>query len=403
MTGENLDGARGKIFKVDPGTMSFELLKETVFDPKTNEGKSRHTVYWKENTEFKKVVRHRNFKDIRGRQLAEFYNLNEKWVKEIKAGNMFKDRYVRILPATGRPHGLSKDESSIVGWFTPDKSDKSHKVGLLEFNGQKIQASLLGPNGAVDVYSPASAMDITTGFWEAKIRGEDVGGRFVVSAMEITPMPDPREADDPGLPRVLVVGDSISMNYHRAAKENLEGVANYHRIEGNGGSADRGALCIELWLGDYSQKGLHWDLIQFNHGLHDLKQVYDKETDTYSRHNVSLEDYKKYLEMEIQLMKKTGAKLMWCTTTPVPNRGPVWGDPPMGRRKDEDLVFNKAAMEVISRHPDILVNDINTFIRNSREFDKWREGNDVHFWGVPEQDLVGKAVADAIKKAIDNK
>ncbi len=82
---------------------------------------------------------------------------------------------------------------------------------------------------------------------------------------------DPK-TDDPKLPRVLVVGDSISMNYHETATEALKGVANYHRNEGNAGSSAHGVRNAELWLGNWREKGFHWDVIQFNHGLHDLKQ-----------------------------------------------------------------------------------------------------------------------------------
>ena len=42
----DLDGATGNIFKVDPGLKSFELLKETEYDPKTDLGQSRFTVFW---------------------------------------------------------------------------------------------------------------------------------------------------------------------------------------------------------------------------------------------------------------------------------------------------------------------------------------------------------------------
>jgi hypothetical protein len=219
--------------------------------------------------------------------------------------------------------------------------------------------------------------------------------------MEIYPLVDPRDIDDPKLPRVLVIGDSISMNYHEAAKAELKGTANYYRIEGNGGPSDRGVVCMELWLGDYKQKGLHWDLIQFNHGLHDLKQACDEKTGTYGAYQVSLEEYKANLEKEIRIMKKTGARLMWCSTTPVPNNSHgTWDNGTFGRRQDEDLVFNRAAMEVISRYPEILVNDLNGYIRNSAAFDNWRKGTDVHFWGSAEQAQVGKAVADAIGKAL---
>lgn len=79
----------------------------------------------------------------------------------------------------------------------------------------------------------------------------------------------------PELPRVLVIGDSISMNYHDAAKAALAGVADYYRNEGNAGTSENGVGNAETWLGDYRQPGRHWDVIQFNHGLHDLKQAYD--------------------------------------------------------------------------------------------------------------------------------
>ncbi len=405
---EDLNGVRGKIFRVDLDAKRFELLKETVIDPKTDEGKSRHTVYWTDTTEFKKVVRHKSFKDIQGKQLVEFYDLGEQWTAAIKAGKMFKDRYVRILPSTDKPHGLSEDGTSIVGWFTPDKSDRKHKQGILEFNGKSVTASLLGPNGAVDVYSAASAEVLAKGFWEARIEGERVDGRFIISGIEIEPQLDPRTVDDPNLPRVLVVGDSISMNYHEAAKAELKGIANYYRVEGNAGPSDRGAACMELWLGDYESKGLHWDLIQFNHGLHDLKQFYDEESKTYGAYQLDLESYKANLEREIAIMRKTGATLMWCSTTPVPNSSVGrWAAGLMGRRKDEDLVFNRAAMEVMAKHPDILINDLNGAVRNAVEttdlFDDWSKGTDVHFWHGPLQQVVGKAVAEAVKKALETR
>jgi hypothetical protein len=72
----------------------------------------------------------------------------------------------------------------------------------------------------------------------------------------------------------------------------------------------------------------------------------------------------------------------------------------MGRVKDADIAFNRAAMEVMKNHPEILINDLNAFVRGSAAFDKWREGSDVHFWGKTESSLVGNAVAEAVKNAL---
>jgi alpha-L-fucosidase len=265
---------------------------------------------------------------------------------------------------------------------------KGKKLDLDIKTGEKVELS-----GLLKV---DAAEDLNNGFGETTIHGKEIDGKFVLDSAEIYPLVDPRTVDDPELPRVLVVGDSISMNYHNAAKAALKGKANYYRVEGNGGPSDHGVSNMELWLGDYTKKGLQWDVIQFNHGLHDLKQPYDKTKDSWGDYQVSIEDYKKNLEKEIQIMKKTGAKLIWCSTTPVPNSsGGIYA-----RRKGEAEVFNKAAMEVISKYPEIQVNDLHKFISESRAFDKWRKGTDVHFRDMDLQGLVGKAVADAITKAL---
>jgi len=40
-----LNGATGNMFKIDLTAQTFELLKATEYDPKTDIGKSRFTVY----------------------------------------------------------------------------------------------------------------------------------------------------------------------------------------------------------------------------------------------------------------------------------------------------------------------------------------------------------------------
>jgi acyl-CoA thioesterase-1 len=220
-------------------------------------------------------------------------------------------------------------------------------------------------------------------------------GELFIQHSEGTPRPDPRAADDLKLPRVLVIGDSISMNYHEAAKAALAGVANYHRNEGNAASSAQGVRNMELWLGNYREKA--WDVIQFNHGLHDLKQPYDANTDSWGDYTVSLADYKANLEKEIAILRKTGARLIWCSTTPVPNDNPS----AYARRKGASKIFNDAALEVMRRHPDILITDLHAVVDGSPVFDNWRTGKDVHFYQKEEQKLLGEAVAATLRKALD--
>ena len=56
--------------------------------------------------------------------------------------------------------------------------------------------------------------------------------------------------DVAGLPRVLLIGDSISIGYTLPTRELLKGKANVHRILTNGGPTIRGLVQIDSWLGE---------------------------------------------------------------------------------------------------------------------------------------------------------
>ena len=52
------------------------------------------------------------------------------------------------------------------------------------------------------------------------------------------------------LPKVLIMGDSISIGYTPHVIENLKEVAEVKRHKGNAGPTIRGVAKIEEWLGD---------------------------------------------------------------------------------------------------------------------------------------------------------
>ena len=70
--------------------------------------------------------------------------------------------------------------------------------------------------------------------------------------------------DKPDLPRVMIVGDSISIAYTPIVRKLLDGVANVHRPKTNCRWSAFGDDHIEEWLGDSK-----WDVIHFNFGLWD--------------------------------------------------------------------------------------------------------------------------------------
>src|SRR5688572_17205641 len=55
--------------------------------------------------------------------------------------------------------------------------------------------------------------------------------------------------DDPTLPRVLLIGDSISMGYTLDVRKLLAGKANVHRPAENCGTTARGIERLDAWLG----------------------------------------------------------------------------------------------------------------------------------------------------------
>src|ERR1043166_3292284 len=104
--------------------------------------------------------------------------------------------------------------------------------------------------------------------------------------------------DDPALPRVLLIGDSISIGYTVPVRKALAGRANVHRIPENGADTVNGLKKIDSWLGDS-----HWDVIHFNWGLHDLKVTPD------GGRQVPIDAYEKNLTTLVMRLKQTGARL----------------------------------------------------------------------------------------------
>lgn len=147
--------------------------------------------------------------------------------------------------------------------------------------------------------------------------------------------------DDPKLPRVLLIGDSISIGYTVPVRKQMAGKANIHRILTNGGPTPNGLKNLTAWLGTGK-----WDVIHFNWGLHDLKFM---ET---GLRQVPIDEYEKNLRELVKQLKATGAQLIWCSTTPVPD---AEMNPP---RKNEDvLAYNVVAKKIMDEN-NIVIDDL---------------------------------------------
>src|SRR5438128_9291679 len=134
--------------------------------------------------------------------------------------------------------------------------------------------------------------------------------------------------EDPGLPRVLLIGDSISIGYTAPLRELLRGKANVYRIPDAVGTVKL-RRNLKRWLAEGD-----WDLVHFNCGLHDIlftnRAVY-----------VSPEEYEKNLRDVVCELKATRARLLWATTTPVPVGGAT------GRNSEDVVTYNAIARKVM--------------------------------------------------------
>jgi acyl-CoA thioesterase-1 len=191
-------------------------------------------------------------------------------------------------------------------------------------------------------------------------------------------------ADLVGLPRILIIGDSISIGYTREVRQHFAGRANVHRPPDNCGPTVFGLEQIDSWLG-----AGRWDVIYFNFGLHDLKFLDSKGTyivpSPQDRPLASPEEYAANLRQIVDRLRRTGARLIFATTTPVP-AGTI------GRVEGSELAYNAAATALM-RETGVTVDDLHAFAVARPQL---RRPKNVHF--TPEGCL---ALADHVAATID--
>lgn len=177
--------------------------------------------------------------------------------------------------------------------------------------------------------------------------------------------------DDPALPRVLLIGDSISRGYTQAVRKALVGKANVHRAPANCGPTVSGVKNLDVWLGDGK-----WDLIYFNFGIHDR--------------NTPLAEYIDRLEQLVTRMKATAANLMWASTTPIP-------DLPDKKCSAASIVERNAAAAVVMKKNGVATHDLFTAI--TPHLAEMQNPDDVHFNGTG-YTFLGENVAKAIEAEV---
>ena len=232
------------------------------------------------------------------------------------------------------------------------------------------RAFLLGLLGTLLTLAPTSAQD----------------PQPKTDAKKTKPAPNPILApitDDPALPRVLLIGDSISMGYTLPVRELLKGKANLHRIPTNGGPTTNGLRNLKSWLGTGK-----WDVIHFNFGIHDAKFMEP------GKQQVPPDAYEHNLRAIVQQLQATGAKLIWATTTPIPD-----GELTPPRTFDKVPTYNAIARKVMTE-TGVTLNDLNTHI--TPHLSQLQNPRDVHYTKAGSE-FLAQAVAQKIAEQLPAK
>lgn len=191
------------------------------------------------------------------------------------------------------------------------------------------------------------------------------------------------------LPKVLIIGDSISMALTPHVAKQLEGKAVVKHHKGNAQHTGTGLKKLDQWLGNTK-----WDVIHFNWGLWDLcyrhpkSKVQGKRDKVNGTLTTTLEQYEKNLDVLAARLKKTDAKLIWAHTTVVPE-----GE--AGRIVGDDLKYNEVAAKIMKKHG-ITINDLNSL---SRKFspELFSKPGDVHYTQDGYQQIAAQVTAHLLK------
>lgn len=205
----------------------------------------------------------------------------------------------------------------------------------------------------------------------------------------LPPNPYAPVEDVAGLPRVLLIGDSISEGYTAPVRKLLQGKANVHRIPENGGPTKAGLAKIEGWLGDGK-----WDVIHFNWGLHDLMFDPQSHPDPAQYEKDQLALYEKNLRALTARLKQTGAKLIWASSTPLPEEMSSPRSP--SHRSSMVKIYNDVAAKIMAENG-IPIDDLNAYVTPVE--DKMQKPHDVHF-RVEGSEFLAIKVAEEIAKAL---
>lgn len=219
-------------------------------------------------------------------------------------------------------------------------------------------------------------------------RGREEFGKVIADAIRpLLPKPE-RKAVDPTLPQVLLLGDSIRINYQPVVTAQLAKLANIIAPDENCRGTVFSKKRLDIWT-----EGANPRIIWFNMGLHDIYLPDEKNC------AVPPEEYRANLEFIAGFLRRKfpQAKIFFALTTPV-NEASQKTSATYGRlvrRNSDVLAYNGIARDVMKKY-DITVADIHAFV-----MPEMLQPDGIHLNSTG-QKAVGKYIAEKLKKQLEN-
>jgi GDSL-like Lipase/Acylhydrolase family len=165
-------------------------------------------------------------------------------------------------------------------------------------------------------------------------------------------------ADETNLPRVLLIGDSISRDYYPGVERRLAGKAYVGRLSTSAFISDPALLQeIKMVLGSYK-----FDVIHFNNGMHGWQHSETEYQQVFPKFLKTIQEY------------APGAKLIWATTTPL-KVSPKLPSNNQTQATDERIAARNTIALKFVQAKGIPVDDLNALVRGHPEY----HSDNVHF------------------------
>ncbi len=201
--------------------------------------------------------------------------------------------------------------------------------------------------------------------------------------------------------KVMLIGDSIRLNYQESVAKELDGEFEVWGSEENNRFAKYTLNELGRMLNEFSQQKkeeisqalltptaelgkdtIYPDIIHWNNGLWDTSIVCEEDGAF-----TPVDEYISYMSKILRELRKITDRIIFATTTPVKPENP-------NQKNDIIVEFNKRIVEFMEKE-NVMINDLNAVVNSN--LDEYLAPDNIHLSEAGKA-ACGKAVAECVKK-----